>query len=186
MDTKREIRKKILQERDLLTYNEVMGKSQAIFNRLCSLPQYKRAKTVMAYVSYRNEVSTPGFIAKVVEDGKRIVLPKVSASVLYIYEIHDIEKDIMPGFKGIPEPLGEPESRVDPAEIDLAVIPGVVFDLKKYRIGYGGGFYDRFIPSLRRDCLKIGVAFQIQMVSKIQGESFDVPVDMVITENMII
>lgn len=186
MDTKREIRKKIIHERDLLTYNEVMEKSQAIFQRLCSLSQYKRAKTVMAYMSYRNEVSTPGFLAKVIEDGKRVVLPKVSGMALKIYEIHDIEKDIVPGFKGIPEPLGEPENRVDPAEIDLAVIPGVVFDLQKHRIGYGGGFYDRFIPSLRQDCLKAGVAFQMQLVSGIQAESFDVPVDIVITENMII
>lgn len=219
METKREIRKRILCERDLMTNMQVMDKSEAIFNRLCSLSQYKRAETVMAYVSYRNEVSTLGFLAKAIGDGKRIVLPKVekigaetgntlksvrenatgakaetdikvkpdiSELVLHIYEIHDMEKDILPGFKGIPEPLGDPADRVEPGEIDLAVIPGVAFDSKKYRIGYGGGFYDRFIPSLRQDCLKAGVAFQMQLLSKIQGESFDIPVDMVITENMII
>ncbi len=235
METKREIRKRILSKRDLMTEEQIMDKSQAIFDRLCLLPQYKRAKIVMAYMSYRNEVSTLNFLERAVKDGKRILLPRVerireeienaskampknslavklqnvkevklknatgtktaitiktdpdtSEKVLHIYEIHDIEKDLEPGFKGILEPIGNPADRIEPVEIDLAVIPGVVFDLQKRRIGYGGGFYDKFMPLLRQDCCKAGVAFHMQLVNEIPWENFDVPVDLVITENVII
>jgi 5-formyltetrahydrofolate cyclo-ligase len=105
---------------------------------------------------------------------------------LSIYEINDIDKDTLPCYKGIIEPDSTVLKLLDPSEIDLAVIPGVAFDQGKNRIGYGAGYYDRFLHKLRADCLKVSVAFDLQLVDIIPAGRYDVPVDMVITEELLI
>lgn len=202
METKSEIRRRILGQRNGLCREAVIEKSARIFKRLCGLNRYKSANTVMAYMDYRNEVMTVEFIQQCIREGKRVVLPKTEAvftddtciasagehskqlcaNVIAAYEVCNVNTDIRPGFKGIPEPDSSVSRRIDPKEIDLAVVPGVAFDYGGRRIGYGAGFYDRFLCCLRPDCTKAGVAYCIQMVESIPAGKYDIPMDLVVTE----
>lgn len=189
METKALIRKRIIEQRGLLSFQEVSEKSSKITERLCSLGQYAGARTVMAYMSFRNEVATNAFIGRCILDGKRVVIPKTQLShdrALLTYEIKDPEQDVLPGIWGIPEPDTSRLERVNPQEIDLVVVPGVAFDGRRYRIGYGAGYYDRFLLSLRPDCLKVGIAFDMQMLEHFHAERYDIPMDLVITEIRIV
>jgi 5-formyltetrahydrofolate cyclo-ligase len=189
MEAKESIRSRIIEQRGLLSVREVYEKSTAITKRLCSLVQYANAGVVMAYMSFRNEVSTDAFIDRCISDGKRVIIPKVRRipePALLLYEIKDPKLDVVKGFMGIPEPEASRLERVDPAEIDIAVIPGVAFDENKNRLGYGAGYYDRFLPALRPDCLKVGIAYEMQMTDNVFAEAHDIPMDMVITEERII
>lgn len=193
-DAKKEIRKRIILQRNALDSNEISKKSEIIFGKIIELSHYKKAKTVMAYMDFRNEAATGDFIKRCKMDGKAVVLPKVevcypsliTGNAMSIYEINDIELDIILGFKGIPEPNSAALSKADPLKIDLAVIPGVAFDYNRYRIGYGAGYYDRFLPELRHDCLKAGAAFSLQLVEAVPAGAHDIPMDIVITEDRII
>ncbi len=201
METKSEIRKRMLIRRSAMNPEEVRLKSDAIFSRLCALAEYNQAKTILAYMDIRNEVRTDGFIRRCLNDGKRVALPKVvsvadplevsgtapaeNVPALAVYEILRPERDVAPGFKGIPEPDASVLKRLDPAEIDLAVIPGVAFDPGRNRVGYGAGYYDRFIGRLRPDCLRIAVAYGFQLVDSIPADRYDMQMDMVITEDML-
>ncbi len=187
METKREMRKRILEQRNALCPEEVYSKSAAVLKRLYSTRHYDNARMVLAYMDYGNEVMTGEFIKRCMRDGKRVALPKVeSGNTLSIYEIKEIERDTQMGFRGILEPDGNVLNRLAPAKIDLAVIPGVAFDFNMYRIGYGAGYYDRFLPGLKPDCIKVGLAYVFQLVDKIPSGEFDVPMDIIVTENGII
>lgn len=189
METKESIRARIIEQRKLLSIQEVNEKSSAITKRLCSLVQYANAGVVMAYMSFRNEVATDAFINRCSRDGKRVIIPKVQqipAPALLLYEIKDPGQDVVKGFMGIPEPDASRLERVDPSEIDMVVIPGVAFDKCKNRLGYGAGYYDRFLPTLRPDSLKVGIAYEMQITDSVFAEEYDIPMDMVITEERII
>ncbi len=201
MEIKNEIRNRILDRRNALSLEEMNEKSAAIFERLCTLRQYEHAKIVLAYMDYRNEVMTRGFIKRCGRDGKRVALPKVECrndfkalsdgdkqvfvltNTLAVYEINEVEADTLPGFKGILEPKSAVLNRLDPTEIDLAVIPGVAFDYRRHRVGYGAGYYDRFLLKLRSDCVNVGVAYSLQLVERIPAGKHDLPMDIVVTED---
>lgn len=196
MESKPCIRKIALDKRNLLTPEEVAGKSEAIMERLFSLGKYEQTCMVMAYMSFRNEVSTEQLILQCLQSGKRVVVPRVEKSTpdasggvvksLGVYEIKEAGKHMTAGYMGIAEPDASVLLRVDPTEIDLVVVPGVAFDVSRNRIGYGGGYYDRFLRTLRPDCLKAGVAFELQVFGSIPAASYDLPVDIIVTEERII
>ena len=189
METKAEIRKRILERRGSLTAEETGEKSERIFSQLCALRSYKDAKMILVYMDYKNEVRTGAFIKKCIEEGKRIALPKVEVHgdrMLSLYEIESLGRDIFAGYKGIPEPNCETLRKIEPTEIDLLVIPGVAFDTERNRLGYGAGYYDRLLPGTRSDSIKAGVAYTLQIVDKIPAGSYDIPMDLVITEDRIL
>lgn len=194
METKRETRKRIIELRSKLNYYEMSEKSESIFERLFSMNQYADAVTVLAYMSYRNEVLTRPFIKRCMRDGKKIAVPKVEVDkatlapygILSLYEIKDLENDVHTGFKGIPEPNSPGLRKVEPQEIDLVVVPGVAFDLSRNRIGYGAGHYDKLLPLLRPDCLKVAVAYEMQLTEYIAPSAHDIAMDMVITEQRVV
>ena len=140
-------------------------------------------------MSYRNEVSTDEFVRRCLRQGKRVAIPKVRtvpALALELYEIKNVDNDVLPGYKGILEPNESVLERLNPRDIDMAVIPGVAFDYDRHRIGYGAGFYDRLLVQLRPDCLKVGLAYEMQLTEQFMPEEHDIAVDMVITEGSII
>jgi 5-formyltetrahydrofolate cyclo-ligase len=192
METKSAIRRRILKERCMLDAGEVFERSAAVAERLCSLKEYMNAATIMAYISVRNEVGTDFFIKRCMLDGKTVAIPKVEnrmppeAGMLAAYVIKEPGKDLTDGFKGIPEPDASVLKRLDPKEIDMVVVPGIAFDYRRYRIGYGAGFYDRFLPELRPDCLKVGLAYEIQVVEMIPAADHDMRMDLVVTERRVI
>lgn len=178
------LRTKILANRDTLCPEERQRKSRAITEHLLALPEFARARSVFAYVSFRSEVETLELIAHCLSKGVRVSVPLtlVQERRLLPYAIADIHRDLAPGYCGIPEPL-QTLPLVDPASIEVVVTPGSVFDARGGRLGYGGGYYDRFLQAAAPQALRIGLAFDLQVVSAVPLESHDQPLDYLITES---
>ncbi len=135
---------------------------------------FRKARTVLLYHSLNDEVFTHEFI-EAWKEKKRILLPVVSGDWLELREYSGIQQTT-PGSYGITEPLGTPFTRYE--EIDLVVVPGVAFDLRKNRLGRGKGYYDRLLPLVK--AYKIGICFPFQVVEDIPVEEFDVCMDEIV------
>lgn len=185
---KQSVRKEILEKRKSMSKDEAVSKSNDVTKFLLSTDAYKNANTIMAYIDFRNEVNTEKLIKKAIEDGKKIVIPIsiVETRQLVLSELIDYDNELESGAYGILEPKKEFIRETDPKSVDLVLIPGVAFDRRGFRIGYGAGYYDRFLERVRPDVSKIALAFDLQMVPFAYEDSHDVPVDMVITESEII
>ncbi len=153
--------------------------SSCIASKVLELQEYKQASTILLYFALSDEVQTLELI-KSQYHTKRIALPLVVGDQLAL-KLYDPQK-LVPGYKGILEPSAEAED-IAPADIDLALIPGVAFDHKCNRLGRGGGFYDRLIPQLK--CPLVGLAYNFQIITQVPCESFDRPLHKVISEEII-
>ena len=120
--------------------------------------------------------------------GKRVAVPLVNAleNAMVPLLIKDPEKDLAPGYYGIPEPDPRKSLRVDAREIDAAVIPGSVFDVRGGRLGYGGGYYDRFLVYDAPRAKRVGLAFEMQLVERVPVQPHDQPLDILVTEERIV
>ncbi len=180
---KKHIRNKIRQERESLTKQFVEKNSRIIHDMLFSLKEYKDAKTIMVYLSFNNEVETLPIIENALKHKKNICGPKIikENKTIIPMEIKSIE-DIDFSTK-IPQPKdGKPYSI---EKIDLAIIPGIVFDIYENRIGFGAGYYDKFLKNFKK--LKIAIAYDFQITEeKLPTLPYDIPMDMIITEKRII
>lgn len=182
---KHKIRKKILEVRENHDESERSKKDSAIKGKMFSLPEFKKAKIILFYVSIRGEVRTDKMISESLEKGKRILVPfaDLKNKTLLISEINDLD-ELSPGAFGIPEPKNPKEFPLE--RIDIVVIPGIAFDMKGNRVGYGMGFYDRFLKTLKPHVHKIALSYGLQIVSGIPTDGEDVRVNKIITEKEII
>ena len=180
------IRKEILEARNGLTLEDRLNLSGQIKNSVLNLEEYKRARTILCYMPINNEVDTISLIQISLDNGKIIALPRVNkkTKLLEVYEIRNLDEDLKKGSYDIQEPKINRTRRLEYSEIDLIIVPGIVFDLHGFRIGYGEGYYDRLLKSA--GVPKIGLAYEFQMRDKLPKESHDVCVDKIITENRII
>lgn len=187
MKTKSEIRKIILNIRNNMTKEQVIEKSSIIMNKIISSEEYKKSQTVFIYMDFKNEVMTSDLIKSMLNEGKTVVIPYTDTvnTILIPVELHDIENDLITSPFGYKEPKKEKIIPVDPKEFDLIVVPGVVFDKRLNRIGYGKGYYDRILINKRNDVKAIAVAFELQVLDEIPFEEHDVKMDMIITEENI-
>lgn len=188
---KKQIRKRIIKLRNSLNKDEILTKSRAIFCKLMKMRIYQSSKVIMCYMDFRNEVVTKEFINISLQKGKMIILPLIDKTengekIIIPCEIKNIESELEEGVLGIYEPKRDTCKEINPLNIDLIVVPGVAFDFMKNRIGYGAGYYDRFLKTARKDATKVGVAFELQILKKIEAREYDVPLDMIITEERII
>lgn len=179
---KKEIRIKILAERDGLTPAERSAKSGEIERRLFSLPEFKAARTVLFFASFRSEVDTIPMIRRALGDGKRVILPRIKDRELELFEIRDIDRDVSPGSWGILEPCASAPIKLD--DVEVIIVPGAAFDARGNRLGYGAGYYDKLLAAFTKPT--IAVAFDLQVVSKVPAESYDVPVKKIVTEKRVI
>jgi 5-formyltetrahydrofolate cyclo-ligase len=142
----------------------------------------------MAYMSFRNEVSTDAIIAQAIETGKRVAVPVVDREQRQLFpsELINFPADLKKGTWGIREPKQSCLRPLDPCLIDLVLVPGVVFDQAGNRLGYGFGFYDRFLVSLRSGVRRVALAYSFQLVEKLPAEEHDCPVDLIVTEKKLI
>ncbi|HXG06872.1 MAG TPA: 5-formyltetrahydrofolate cyclo-ligase, partial [Nitrososphaera sp.] len=145
MSNKKEIRLRILALRNSLESSEIAERSKRIQEMLINIKEFKSARTVGAYYAFGSEVRTDLIIEKAYSLDKRIALPRVEGEHLKFYELAP-DKSLVKGRFGIMEPL--PYSPVD--DIDLLVVPGVAFDRQGYRLGYGKGYYDRFLEKNKK------------------------------------
>lgn len=184
---KKALRKELLIKRENLTEKEILKKSNLITNSIYNSKVYRDAKTIMTYISFKNEVYTHNIIKKSIIENKKIVVPITipETKELKISQVLDFN-ELEIGYYNILTPKKEFLRYIDPKDIDLVLVPGVAFDKNGYRIGYGGGYYDRFLDKLRKDAIKIGLAFDLQLIDKVPKDNYDKPVDIIITENEII
>lgn len=183
---KKSIRDHILDKRSNL--GEIYHKlySETIINKLYDTSFYKDAEVIMTFISFGDEVNTHDFIKKSLSDGKKIVVPITFPKTREIKasEIHGFD-ELEIGYHNILTPKNEFIRFINPEDIDLAIIPGVAFDRDGYRVGYGGGYYDRFLskyPNIK----KLGIAFDLQLIDKVPKEDFDIPVEYLLTEKELV
>jgi 5-formyltetrahydrofolate cyclo-ligase len=187
-DERQKLRKKILGARNLLSASERQEKSLSATQNFWSLPEMKHWSTLFIYVHFRSELETLELIHRCLSQGKRVAVPLVDAATVSMIPllIKDPEKDLVPGYYDIPEPDPQKSLRVAAGEIDAAVIPGSVFDIQGGRLGYGRGYYDRFLVNEAPQAKRIGLAFEVQVVEHVPVQPHDQPVDILITEKRIV
>ena len=181
-----ELRRRVLLQRGQLDAQQRLSMETALHRRLCTLPAIKPANVFLVYCAYRSEVGTSNLIDSLLGQSKVVCVPLCDpASVsMRAVRITNPRQDLAPGYKGILEPiplLAETQSS-PAASLDVIIIPGVAFDRRGYRLGYGGGYYDRFLALEAPQALRIGIAFQMQLVERLPEEPHDVPMDMLLTE----
>jgi 5-formyltetrahydrofolate cyclo-ligase len=174
---KETIRKNILEKRDALSYRDVEIRSRRITDKLKEDKDYKKAKTIMLYMSKDKEVSVQELIKDAMENKKKVIVPKVTDKGLICCEVTDF-KNMKYSCFGILEPTNEIVCEV--TKIDLIVVPGIGFDKTGHRIGYGKGYYDNLLKNYKGKT--IGVGYDFQIVDKIPSDKWDVKVDRVVSE----
>lgn len=181
-DEKNVIRKRMKQLRADMTRTERFEKSMRIFEQLITVPEFKRADRIYTYVSMDNEIDTIMFIDYSLSLEKRVFVPRVSGKDMEFYEISDIS-ELSPGYMGIYEPdINGREP--DYSRTGFMCMPGLAFDRSYNRIGYGGGFYDRYL-SVENKLYKAALAYEAQLLESIPAQDGDVRPDMIVTEENI-
>jgi 5-formyltetrahydrofolate cyclo-ligase len=184
---KKSLREKVLALRTELSLDERRKKSRMIQDRLISTQEFQEARTVMLFLNFRDEVETSDIAQTVIDLGKTLVLPRCAPKGIILPAlIRNLDTDIEPGTWGIREPKKENLQQVNPLDIDCVIVPGAAFDREGYRLGYGGGYYDRFFERLNKCTPKIALAFSCQVVPKVPVEPFDKKIDLLITEEGVI
>lgn len=180
------LRRRILASRDSLAASAIRDKSREIASRLWNIPQFFNAATPFCFVGYKSEPDTMPIIREAIARGKTVAVPRtVPGERLDLYRLTDPETELAPGYCSIPEPLPGRCPLIDPAAIDLILMPGSVFDPRGGRLGYGGGYYDRFIAAAPNVC-RIAIAFELQLVEAIPLLPHDQPWHILVTENRIL
>lgn len=152
---------------------------------LLGVPELRGAGIVMAYVVLPFEIDPLPAVNELRRRGVKIAYPRIeSRGVLGVHVVDD-EVDLVPGPFGLSQPR-EATPRTEPHLIDAVIVPAVAYDERGMRLGYGGGYYDRLLPLLRDDCLRIGFAFDEQVLAEIPAEEHDVAVDLVVTQTRVI
>jgi 5-formyltetrahydrofolate cyclo-ligase len=183
---KQQIRREAMRRRDGLAEGEAL--SHRIFEQLLVLPEYVHARTVLLYLDFRSEVHTRWLLPVLWAEGKRVAVPYCVDDALRLFHVTRLE-ELAPGMLQILEPRpewrGVADRRVAPSELDLIIVPGVAFDPRGHRLGYGKGYYDKLLHQIRPDAAKIAVCFECQMVPEIPLLAHDIPMDRVVTEERV-
>ncbi|WP_456456017.1 5-formyltetrahydrofolate cyclo-ligase [Thermovibrio sp.] len=175
---KERIRQELLSKRLLLTKDQISSKSLKIAESLKELLRKGEFTSFLFFYPIKGEPDLLGLAELFLEEGKVVAFPKVVGKEIYPVKVSSL-RELSPGKFGIKEPPYTPENFL--REIEVVITPGVAFDREGYRLGYGGGFYDRFFCRFPVK-LKVGVCYSFQLLNSLPREPFDVPVDLVITE----
>lgn len=165
-----------------LPLEERSTKSQQVLERLEGLPSFQKSTRIMAYFPLFHEVDTTALLQKLLENNKELYIPRVAGDSLEAKQIHDL-KELQDGPYGAKEPA-EPATTLLPKEIQVVLIPGLAFDRQGYRLGSGKGYYDRFLKTT--SALRIGLAFNEQILPELPHEDHDVPMHLIITDSSLI
>jgi len=181
------LRKKILALRRSQSVTQIEVASSLIQRRILSLPLFKNAEAILFYLALKDEVQTEELIRKALSLSKRVAVPLVDSERRQILPswIKDLDRELTVGFRGIPEPKKSCVRTLDPRELDLVIVPGIVFDPGGHRLGFGGGFYDRFLARVS-GITSLSLAFEFQVIDQVPYQGHDIAVDYIITEKRII
>lgn len=170
------LRKQIREKKRAMTPQQIENASRDLGQQFAASSLYREAKTIYGYLPYNQEVRTVPMLEQALRDGKRVAVPKVYGDEMKFIYLDDLSK-VEKGYSGIPEPiLDEP---VADDETALVLMPGLAFDSQGHRIGYGGGFYDKFLAS-EPDHPTLALCYDFQMLPHLETEEFDMPVDCVL------
>lgn len=184
---KKSIRKEIIARRNSLTSEAVIEKSAAIQRKVLELPVYRESKTIGFYASFNNEVSTAIIFEKAVEDGKKVLFPCIRKADKELAFLHVRGwEELESGPFGIMAPFIREGEGDCLSEADLLLIPGVSYDVKGGRIGYGGGFYDRTLYKLAKLPFIVALAYEFQVLDEVPVLNHDIRVDVIVTEKRLI
>jgi len=185
MEEKRKLRKQILALRDAIPIEEREEKSRRITETLISMPLYKEADTILIYVNYQSETGTTDLVNKALADGKRVFAPRVSGETMEFYQMTGMG-DLQEGYKGIKEPVsGRIFDEGAATGHVLMLMPGAVFDEECHRIGYGKGFYDRYLERISEMGISVrtlALCYECQVLPEIPFEKHDLRPQAVLTE----
>ncbi|MBE7057372.1 MAG: 5-formyltetrahydrofolate cyclo-ligase [Ruminococcaceae bacterium] len=176
MISKKEARKIIKEKRAGLSPEFLKDESKKIADCILQSEYFTKASKIMCYASVRGEVDTFYLMKKILESGKTLALPVTVKKEMTFYRVESLEK-LIPGYMGIAEP--ERTQVVLPDEKTLMIMPGVAFDTKCHRAGYGAGCYDRYLED-KCNFMKIAPAFQFQVFDEIENDRYDICPDVVI------
>jgi len=183
---KNALRRSILAARDAIPAEDRARHSRDVCDRASCLPELAGAGTLMLFAAFRTEVDTAPLIAWALGEGKTVCLPRVlGPRHMAAFRIVDVKVDLVPGAWGIPEPRTTQEE-VPPGVVDAVVVPGAVFDVEGRRCGYGGGFYDNYLPLTRPGVPWVALAFDAQVVDMLPCEPHDLAVGTIVTETRVI
>ncbi len=182
-DAKRAMRARILAARDQLTAVARGRASRAICTALAARHDFQDAHIVLLTLPFGSEWDTAPLVEAALGQNKTVAMPRVNprTRTLELCAVNDIARDVAPGYRGIREPLPHC-ARIDPETIGWALVPGLAFDPEGRRLGYGGGFYDRLLPSLAPAAPRIAGAFELQIVDRVPANRHDLPVAAIVTE----
>lgn len=173
---KRELRAMIRSQKRAMTNEMIIEKSRVLGALFVDTALYKNANSVYGYLPYNQEVRTVPMLAKAILDGKRVAVPKVFGDEMKFIWLDDLER-VEKGYAGIPEPIDDGPVADDPHA--LVLMPGLVFDPAGHRIGYGGGFYDKFLAA-EPEHPTVALCYDFQVLEHLETEEFDIPVDLVL------
>ena len=173
---KQALRKMIREKKRAMTEAQIEQASARLAQQLYQSPLYRQATTIYGYLPYNQEVRTVPMLEQALAEGKRVAVPKVYGDEMRFLHIDDLSR-VEKGYAGIPEPVDDEPVAKDPTA--LVLMPGLAFDKAGHRIGYGGGFYDKFL-SAEPDHPTLALCYGFQMLDELPTEEFDIPVDCVL------
>lgn len=183
-EAKRALRQRVLTARDATLPEFRAAASAAIGSALARRDDFVAAATVLLTLPFGSEWDSLPLLLAALKRGKTVALPRVDTATraLELCRLTEPTRDVLPGYRGIPEPRSHC-ALIAADAIDWVLVPGVAFDRTGRRLGYGGGYYDRLLPQLRSDVPRIAGAYEMQRVDRVPAAPHDVPVQALITEN---
>lgn len=186
-EQKKQIRNTILKIRNSLTLQEIIEAEKLIFDNLLKLEQFIKSKNIFCYLSFRSEVPTQNIIKYCQQNEKNVYIPICNMDTKeMIISLYDKDVELIASSYGVQEASIETIKISDRNILDTALMPGAVFDIKGYRIGYGAGYYDKFYAHTNKQIYRIALAYSFQIVDEVPKDDYDIPVNCIITEKGII
>lgn len=173
---KQELRQAIRARKRAMTEEDILRRSEILAEKFARSNAYQAAKTIYGYLPYNQEVRTVPMLRRALEEGKRVAVPKVYGDDMKFIYLDDLSQ-VAKGYAGIPEPVADGPVAQD--ETALVLMPGLAFDRAGHRIGYGGGFYDKFLAREPHHPT-VALCYDFQVMDRLETEEFDIPVDLVI------
>lgn len=173
---KKELRRQIREQKRAMTREQIDSASQRLAQLLFETDLYKNASVLYGYMPYNQEVNTLLILERALRDGKRVAVPKVYGDTMNFIYLEDLSQ-VAPSSMGIPEPIADEPIALD--ERALVLMPGLAFDKAGNRMGYGGGYYDKFLAA-EPTHPTVALCYDFQLVDTIPTDVYDIPVDLVI------
>ena len=173
---KGKLRAMIRSQKRAMTNEMIAEKSRVLGALFADTEAYQNARSIYGYLPYNQEVRTVPMLEQALRDGKRVAVPKVFGDEMKFLWLDDLNR-VAKGYSGIPEPIDDGPVADDPTA--LVLMPGLAFDPAGHRIGYGGGFYDKFLAA-EPDHPTVALCYDFQVLDHLDTEEFDIPVDQVL------